>query len=89
MRDASLRASISWQCVHWTSFRTLWSRLSCLQSALQRKLELVTNALKAQGSTFSLQLSFGSAAADLVVMNASLGDTSVGDCAAVLASLLR
>jgi hypothetical protein len=58
------------------------------QTAYQRKLELVTNALKAQGSTFSLQLSFGSAAADLVCVNASLDDTSVDDCAEVLASLL-
>jgi hypothetical protein len=58
------------------------------QTAYQRKLELVTNALKAQGSTFSLQMSFGSAAADLVCINASLDDTSVDDCAEVLASLL-
>jgi len=58
------------------------------QTAYQRKLALVTNALKAQGSTFSLQLSFGSAAADLVCVNASLDDTSVDDCAAVLTSLL-
>jgi hypothetical protein len=45
------------------------------QTAYQRKLALVTSALKAQGASFGMQLSFGSAAADLVVVSASLDDT--------------
>jgi hypothetical protein len=57
-------------------------------AAYQRKLALVTSALKAQGSTFELHIRFSSAATDVACLNASLGGTSTGDGAALITRLL-